>query len=160
MAEFNPDQKSVKLCGKIKYARGLQTAKLFDTDEPPKWTCVLYPDADSVDTIRNMQDNGLMNKLKKDDDGYHITLSRPEWKVYKGVRKEFSPPYCRMRDGAGVAPNNVGNGSDVEATLETYKWKQRGGQRFNVAMRLNGIDIKELVEFIPEKQEANSEETF
>lgn len=154
---FSPDQKSVKLRGKIRYAQGL--GKLdYKFDEHGKYTCVLYLDSDSLEMIREMQLHGLQNKLKKDEDGYHVSLSRPGSKVFDGIRKEFGAPKITGPQGRYVTPNEIGNGSDVECTLEVYKWKPRGGNKYNVAMRLSSVDVHELIEFTPIKKDPEPEE--
>jgi hypothetical protein len=160
---FSPEQKTLKLRGKIRYAH--QLGKLdytFSTPQKPegKWNCVLYPNSDSVAIIREMQDYGLANKLKKDDDGYFMQFSRPEFRTFKGVRKDFSPPIVRRAEGSAITPNTIGNGSDCEIILEIYKWKPPVGSKYNVAARLQEVIVHELIEYTPEKKDEDTQDEW
>jgi len=42
-----------------------------------KWQVLLYPDEPSLKLIRGLQDEGIKNRLKQDDDGFNMTFSRP-----------------------------------------------------------------------------------
>src|SRR5712671_946896 len=69
-----------------------------------KWTHVLYPNEESLNKIRDLQTStdkttGIKNILKKDEDGYSITLSRPTSKTIKGKVVGFAPPEVLEVDG-------------------------------------------------------------
>src|SRR5476651_1198015 len=71
--------------GKAKWVR-------FDkVNDWGKWTMVLYPNDKSLARIRDLQGEGVKNVIKKDDDGYYTTFSRPNSKLMRGKIVNFEP---------------------------------------------------------------------
>jgi len=91
------------------------------------WAHDLYLDPPSLEKWKELQEGGediqgIKNQLRKDEDGYFVTLRRPIEKQMKtGKKMGFSPPDVYMADG--VTPLRgvlVGNGSDITTKLEVY----------------------------------------
>lgn len=140
----------VYLKGKAKWAN-----RLFVPDiEYKKWSLSLYPDAVSLETIRDLQAQGVKNVVKKDEDGYHVNLGRPTEKVMRGKVVAFSPPVVLDKDGAPFA-GPIGNGSDVTVKMEVYSHGTPGGGKAK-AMRLSSVRVDNLVPF--EKSDFTDEE--
>ena len=124
----------VYLQGKAKWFRG------HTPDEWGKWKHVLYPNEESLKKIRELQTSeeggptGIKNVLKKDEDGYSITLSRPASKTIKGKVVGFAPPEVLEADGKTPLRNAlVGNGSDITTKIEVYTHPTPGGGKARAA---------------------------
>jgi hypothetical protein len=140
------------LKGKAKWANRLYVPDI----EYKKWGLVLYPDHASLEIIRDLQAQGVKNVLKKDDDGYYISLGRPTEKVIRGKVIPFSPPVVLDADGNATTVS-IGNGSDVTVKMEVYSHGTPTGGKAK-AMRLQSVRIDNLVpyaqdSFTPEEQE-------
>lgn len=138
--------------GKAKWANRLYVPDI----EYKKWGLVLYPDPSSLEVIRDLQAQGVKNVLKKDDDGYYISLGRPTEKVIRGKVVPFSPPVVLGTDGNPTTVP-IGNGSDVTVKMEVYSHGTPTGGKAK-AMRLQSVRIDNLVpyaqaSFTPEEQE-------
>lgn len=136
--------------GKIKWAR------LERVNDWGKWTCVLYPNAKSLERLRELQAEGVKNVIKKDDDGYFTTFSRPNTKLLKGKIIAFEPVKVVWK----ITPENpqgepyvgiIGNGSDCTLKVEVYTHGTPGGGKAKAA-RLFSIRIDTLVPFNPDTQ--------
>lgn len=130
------------------YVQGkLSWVKTQVPDEWGKWKCTLHPNDESLNKIRDLQAEGLKNVLKKDEDGYLITFSRPTQKLMKGKVVGMAPPEILMADGKtplqGVL---VGNGSDGTLKLEVYSHGTPGGGKAKAA-RLLSIRVDNLIPF-------------
>lgn len=111
-----------------------------------KWKIVLYPDAVSLKKIEELKERGLKNTIKKDDDGYHINISRPPSTKRKGREVPLGPPEVINKDGTATS-ELIGNGSDVTVKVEVYAFKQFPG----VAARLAAIRVDNLVPYVTEE---------
>lgn len=136
----------VYLQGKVKWFRANQP------DEWNKYKHVLYPNPESLEKIRDLQTStsgvtGIKNILKKDEDGYCISISRPASKTIKGKVVGFAPPEVLEADGKTPLRNVlVGNGSDVTTKVEVYTHGTPGGGRAK-AMRWASSRIDNLVPY-------------
>jgi hypothetical protein len=112
-----------------------------------KWTATIHPNQTSLDKIRELQGEGVKNVLKKDDDGYYTTFSRPTSKMIKGKVVGMAPPEVLQADGKtplkGIL---VGNGSDGTIKLEVYQHGTPGGGKAKAA-RLLSIKVDNLIPF-------------
>lgn len=136
----------IYLSGKIKWAN-----RLYRPDEKfNKWSIVLYPDAKSLEEIRELQaSKGLKNQMKKDEDGYNMTFSRPVSKIYKGVVKTFTPPVITDKDRVPIE-GGIGNGSDATLKIEVYPYTAPGSLSKSHAVRLEAVRIDNLVPYNPD----------
>ena len=117
-----------------------------------KWACTLYPNPTSLDKIRELQIQGLKNTLKKDDDGYSMSFSRPfekEFRDKNGTTRKVGFTPVEVVDADGLPYDGfIGNGSDVTIKLEVYQHGTPGGGKAKAA-RLTGIRIDNLVPYSP-----------
>ena len=127
--------------GKAKWANRLYVPDI----EYKKWSLVLYPDAEALEIIRDLQAQGVKNTLKKDDDGYYITLGRPTEKVMRGKVVAFTPPLVLDTEG-NQTTSPIGNGSDVKVKMEVYSHGTPTGGKAK-AMRLQGVQILNLIPY-------------
>ncbi len=137
---------TVYLQGKSKYAFLVEPDMKYN-----KWQILLYPDTPSLETIRELQSNwSLKNKLKKDDDGYNMTFSRPTFRENKklGTTTPMAPPLVLEKDGSPMPRTTlVGNGSDVTVGLEVYEHQQPGTSKKAKAARLKSVRVDNLVPY-------------
>lgn len=134
--------------GKCKWAN-----KLFVPDQLYKcWSLLVYPDQESYDKVLELKAGkegvqGILNVIKKDDEGYNITFKRPTEKLMKGKLMAFLPPVILQADGTPWNKDTaIGNGSDVTCKIEWYSYKRpTGGQ--GSAIRLESVRIDSLVPF-------------
>jgi hypothetical protein len=146
---------SMYLDGKAKFVRVFEPDMKFQ-----KWQVLLYPDAPSLDKIRKLQDEGIKNKLKLDDDGYNMTFSRPTFREDKknGLKIPYAPPIVKEKDGKTDFSRviKIGDGSDVHIGLEVYDHAQPGTTKTAKAARLKSLRVDNLVpdsRFVPTAEE-------
>lgn len=133
----------IELKGKLMWCR------LVDLNRYGKWSLDLYPDHDSLEKLRELQAEGVKNVIKKDDDGYHVQISRPATVEFsKGVVQSVTPPRVRDKDKQPL-PSNVlvGNGSDGIVAVEVYTHRVPNSEKRAKAMRLYGVEVHNLVPF-------------
>lgn len=111
------------------------------------WSCILHPDSESLETIRNLQAEGLKNVVKKDDDGYYVKFRRPITKKMGNIVKTFKPPEVIDKDGRPMDGLKIGNGSDLTLKLEIYQYSPPGSNGKSKAARLESVRVDNLVEF-------------
>jgi len=104
------------------------------------WSCTVYPDKESLEIIREMQADGIKNKVKKDDKGWFIKFSRPTQKVNKEgkVTKVFDAPFVVDESGA-VVGGPISNGAIGTLKIDLYEHPVKGGTSH--AARLEGIKL-------------------
>ena len=147
----------IKVKGKLRWTKALQVAETWDGPNGPEshWNVTVYPDSPSLEIIRELQGDGLKNKLKKDEDGWFVKFKRPTKRTIGGKKVDFEAPELTLN--GEPLKEFIGNGSDAEVTLEVYKHRTPGGGN-SVAARLVSVNVTSLVPY--EKQEQNSEEGF
>lgn len=139
--------------GKLKWANRLVNP---DT-EYKKWSVVLYPDQESYSKIMKLKEApAIMNEIKKDDDGYYITLSRPTERDYTTGKRAFTPPVVVNADGTPCTVP-IGNGSDGTCKVEVYTFKRKGLDRQGRAVRLEAVRIDALVPYEPKTDRTDDE---
>lgn len=90
-----------------------------------KYSHDIYLNADSLEKFKTWQKSegnvqGIKNTLKKDDDGYYVSISRPKT-IRRGGRDELmNPPFVFNSDGTTPFHGLVGNGSDITTKVELY----------------------------------------
>jgi hypothetical protein len=93
---------------------------------------------------------GIKNDIKKDEDGYYVTISRPVSRVYNGKATPFSPPTVINKDGVPFK-GDVGNGSDITTKVEVYRYRvPTGKDKWGTAIRWVSSRIDNLIEFKPQ----------
>lgn len=129
--------------------------KWFRYDKPnewDKWAHVLYPNPDSLKILQDLmlttpEFQGIKNTLKKDDDGYYMTISRPMRIKRKGREENMNPPYVFNRDGTTPFNGLVGNQSDVTTKIEVYDYPVPGMKVRGRAIRWYSSKIDNLIPY-------------
>lgn len=124
------------------------------TNEWGKWSHVIYPNEENLEKIRDLQAQGVKNVLKKDEDGYYLTIGRNSEirrKTPSGGVKivGMAPPQIIDKDGQPMHGVNVGNGSMVTTKVEVYQHGTPGGGKAK-AMRWVSSRIDNLVPYEPQ----------
>lgn len=128
--------------GKCKWAR------TSAPDQWGNWKVTLYPTPETLEEIRELQTQGLKTTIQKDEDGYYVTLRRPQEKNYGGKIKGFAPPVVLNADGSPAGNVMIGNGSDVTVKVEVYKYNiPASNGKKGVAIRMEAIRINNLVPY-------------
>lgn len=129
--------------GKLKWCKLVQPDMKYG-----KWSVVVYPNNESLEKIRALQSEGIKNVIKKDDEGYFTTFSRPIERTQNSKKVGMAPPIILQADGktplVGVA---IGNGSDGTVKLEVYQHAVPGGTKKAKAARLYSVRIDNLIPF-------------
>lgn len=147
----------VFLSGKAKWARLVQPDLKYKV-----WSVVLYLNTESYEKIMALKETkgetqGILNVIKKDEDGYYCTLKRPTERSYQGQLRGMNPPVVVSADGKTMFTENIGNGSDITCKLEYYKYKKPTGGRGS-AIRLFSVRVDNLVPY-ETKKDFNEEQT-
>ena len=138
----------VFLKGKLKWCRVHQPNKFG------KWATDIYLSGDDLEKVRELQSQGMKNVLKKDEDGYYTTFSRPTSKELRGKIIGYAPP--EVLDGSQILPDGsnpplrdvlIGNGTDATIKLEVYEHRVPGTDKKAKAARLLSIRVDNLVPF-------------
>lgn len=126
----------VYLRGKAKWFRHMHPEEFRGKTT---WKHTIYLDEESLERVRDLQSQGLKNVLKKDEDGYYVSFSRPtamKWKDKNtGIERTmpFEAPVVRLKNNNAPYTGNVGNGSDIETKLEVYSHAVPGGGKAKAA---------------------------
>ena len=133
----------VYITGKCKYARLSNPDPVYE-----KWSIAVYPaDQADLDKIKKLKEEGIKNELKKDDDGYYMTFSRPlKIKRKTGQVQPMEAPVVTDKEGV-IVTEMLGNGSDVTIKLETYGGAGPGGFGRYKAARLAAVRVNNLVPY-------------
>jgi len=147
MAEYVRKPHFIYVTGKCKWARMKSPDPRFH-----KYSITLWPEnLSELSKVQELKSKGIRNDLKKDDDGYYMTFSRPSTiKLRTGLTKVIAPPLMVNKDGE-LFEDNIGDGSDVTVKLETYGGESGQGKYY--AARLESVRINHLVPYIPAKNE-------
>lgn len=134
-------EENVFLKGKIKWCKHIRPDTQYS-----KWSVVMYIAGEELDKVREWQAAGIKNSVKKDEDGWFITLSRKTSFTYKGREVGLEPP--RVVDAKGVPiVGNIGNGSDGVAECILWMSKNYPGKN----LRWVGLRVDNLIEFNAER---------
>lgn len=126
----------VYLKGKAKWFKHLKPEEFRGKTT---WKHTIYLDDESLEKVRDLQSQGIKNVLKKDEDGYYTSFSRPTKMVWtdktSGERKTsiLEPPIVRLKNGNAQLTESVGNGSVIETKLEVYSHGVPGGGKAKAA---------------------------
>lgn len=121
------------------------------------WSVVLYLNQASYDEFMKLKEGddqtlGILNEVKKDEDGYFVRLKRPMEKEFMGKTTQLTPPLVQNKDGTPYIGQGIGDGSDLTCKVEFYKYKPRMGKgtKKGSAIRLYAVTIDNLVPFTKE----------
>lgn len=135
--------------------KGKWCQRLFTPDEkfnPPAWKFDFYPDQDSYAIIMKLKEptdgsQALMNKIKKDEDGYYVNLKRPTFINSRKGQVMLTPPVIVDADGNPWKGDAIGNGSDLTVKLAKRIYPTPTKQ-MGVALRIESIRVDNLVPFV------------
>jgi len=117
-------------------------AKLGNLDQWGKWSCAIYPDQESMVKIHKLISEGVKNKIRKDDDGYVITFSRPaKIKTKSKGEVDMAPVIVENDEGILLDTKFIEDGAEVTMKLETYGGKSPTGFGNYKAARLLAIRV-------------------
>jgi len=116
-----------------------------------KWHITFYPDAVALGEIVELKDPkegvaGILNHLKKDEDGTFINISRPFQRPGKGQMMTFTPPELVDKDGKSISNTRIGHGSDVTVKVEVRTYKNPAGAKGR-SLRLWAVRVDNLIPF-------------
>jgi len=111
-----------------------------------KWSVQIHPNADGLAILRDLQTEGVKNQIKKDEDGYYTTFTRPVTKETRAGKIISFVPVEVFDSEGNKYDGNVGNGSDVTLKLEVYTHPTPGGNKAK-AIRWVSARIDNLVPF-------------
>jgi hypothetical protein len=135
--------KEVFLSGKTKFAH------FHQPDKFGFWSVNIYLDDASKVEWAKLRQLGIMNRLRKDDEGDYVTLRRPVEKKIRGTMTKMEPVYL-FKDGIPYL-GMIGNGSDVTCTITVYNYRKPQTQEQGTAIRLAAVRIHNLVEPSPKQ---------
>lgn len=118
--------------------------KLFRPSQFDKWSVDLYLDEAQVERFKSYK---TKTHLRKDDDGYYVSFSRPVEKLIRGKRNALKPPVVTDKDGKPINDTAIGNGSDLTVTCELYGYTPPQSKDKLFAIRLLAVRIDNLVPF-------------
>lgn len=127
-------------------------AKLVTPDHMfKKWSVKLHLTPESYALFMKLKEKdgeteGILNEVKKDDDGYFVNLSRPTEKRYRDELRAFTPPEVIDKDGK-VFQELIGDGSDITCKVECYRFKLPFKKNQGRAIRLASVRVDNLVPF-------------
>lgn len=139
--------RSVYIQGKAKWAKLVTPDTKYNC-----WSVVVYPDEESMKILNDLKEtkgetSGILNPIKKDEDGYNVTLKRPIQKLMGGKVTAFAPPIIVEADGTSLLRNAlIGNGSDITCKVQVYNYNKPTGGK-GTAMRLESVRVDKLVPF-------------
>lgn len=145
----------VYLKGKVKWCKHIAPDFTFDT--AGKWSVVLYLEGAELEKARDLQAQGIKNTIRKDDDGWYITLSRKCSYEVRGKNVGRTPPEVFRMDGENkvAIDSRVGNGSDGIAKCVLWSSPNFPGKNLRwEALRVDTlIEYEDLKKDYPELQE-------
>lgn len=132
--------------------------KVYKPNKYDKWSLDLYLDANQVERFKSYN---TKTHLKKDDDGYYVSFTRPTEKLFKGKRQALPLPIVVDKEGKPTTVA-IGNGSDLTITCELYPYTPPRESEQKWAIRLQAIRIDNLVPFemdsFPEEERVIAEQ--
>lgn len=135
-------EEEVFLKGKIKWCKHIRP----DTMYPPgKWSVIMYVEGAELEKVREWQAMGIKNAVKKDEDGWFITLSRKVSITVKGHEVGLEPPKVIDKDGVPIT-DMVGNGSDGIAKCVLWSFNPMPGIS-GKALRWEALRVDNLIPF-------------
>lgn len=139
-------QEYVYLSGKV------WRAELFQASPYNKYNIKLNLDNPSLAIVLDLKKRGIKNVISKDDDGYWITLSSPSRIDTRKGPTIIEPPAVVNPDGSPWdRKTGIGDGSDVTCKVWVRKYKNPNNKQDEVAIRLFGVMVDNLVPFDPKR---------
>jgi hypothetical protein len=124
--------------GKCKWAR------VYKPNQWDKWSIDVYLSNDDAERFRSLK---VKTHLRKDDDGYYVSFSRPIKRTIRGKDLLLPPPAVIDNRDQPLYDTAIGNGSDVTVKLEYYSYKPPLKAEREYAIRLFGVRVDNLVPY-------------
>jgi hypothetical protein len=136
--------------GKAKWVKSAQPNKFGN------WSHDIYFNDESLEKFKKLQQDtdlveGIKNTLKKDEDGFYASISRPTSKLMKGKVVGFAPPIILDQTGQPLVDVLIGNGSDITTKIEYYVYKKPIGTRKGSAIRWFATKVDNLIPFVSQR---------
>jgi len=148
-------EEAVYLKGICKWVKHLQPDFKFELDG--KWSMVLYLEGEELDKARELQATGIKNTIKKDDDGWYITLSRKCSFDMRGKKVGREPPRVFTVEGEKEVPVTVMVGNGSTGTAKCILWGSKNFPGKN--LRWEALRIDNLVPYNQDSYEDGGEKT-
>lgn len=142
--------------------------KWFKPNELNPWgkrTHVMYPNKEGVELIQTLiERDGIKNSLKRDDEGYYLTLSTPNKVTWRGEEQLLPAP--KVVDGTKTLPDGshpafdgkLGNGSEVTSKIQQYFYTERVTKKDGSAIRWLSSRIDNLIPYEPTKDGSSADQ--
>lgn len=130
-------------------------------NEYKNWNVKLHFLPQSYDAFMQLKERdgdveGIMNEVKRDDDGYYHLFKRPMFKDFGMGEEPLLPPEIVDADNQPWDRNTlIGNGSDITIKCECYKYTNRRTKKRGKAIRLVAVMINNLVPYSKDDFTAN-----
>jgi hypothetical protein len=141
MVGYKSNSEDVYLQGKVSWVKYVTPDPMYN-----KWSLTLHPTPESLEKIRELQAEGVKNLVKKDEDGYYVSFSRPTERKMKGKIIGMTPPVVLNKEGIPLEGVAIGNGSDGTVKLEVYSHGTPSGGKAKAA-RWAGLKLDNLIPF-------------
>lgn len=144
--------------GKSKYSKVLMPDLEYQC-----WSQPLYLTQESYEQFMKLKEPtgeiaGIMNEVKKEEDGYFVNFRRPMTKTYQGKLQSFAPPVVVDKDGKPWEGRNlIGNGSDLTVKVEWYPFTSPFTKKKGSAIRLVSVRVDNLVPYEAKKDYSDIE---
>jgi hypothetical protein len=139
MALAYKKDEEVFLKGKIKWCKHIRPDATYN-----KWSVTMYIAGAELDKAREWQAMGIKNTIKKDDDGWYITLSRKTSITVKNREIGLEPPHVVDKEGKPIT-EMVGNGSDGVAKCILWSTRNYPGKN----LRWEALRVDNFIPFTP-----------
>lgn len=124
--------------------------KLFTPSQWNKYSLELNPDNPSLSIILDLKKRGIRNTIKKDDEGYWISLSRPSEISVKGQKRAMEPPAVTDNSDPPNPWNKdkaIGNGSDIVCKVHVREYTVPLTGNKGLALRLEAVKVVTLAPY-------------
>jgi len=127
-------------------------AKLNAPDlEYQNWNVKVYLTPESYDKFMALKEpkgdvEGILNEVRKEEDGYSVVFRRPLAKMWSGVSTRLAPPTVVDKDGIPYG-GNIGNGSDITVKCEVYQYNKPFKKGKGTAIRMLAVKVDHLIPF-------------
>lgn len=126
--------------------------QLFTPSIYNKYKIDLSLDNASLGKVLELKKRGIKNVIKNENGEYWLTISSPAKVDTRTGPRIIPPPAVVNPDGSDWdSKKGIGEGSDVTVKVWVRKYKNPNNQREEVALRLYGVKIDNLVNFDPKR---------
>jgi hypothetical protein len=126
------------------------------TNKWNKYSTQIHPNPEGLEKIRDLQAEGMKNQIKKDEDGYYCTFTRPVSKEFKsGKIITYTPVEVFDKDGKPFT-ELVGNGTDATLKIEVYEHPTPSGGKAK-ASRWVSARIDNLIPYVPNRDNTDEQ---